>query len=282
MSEFVLPTKKVYIKPNLSNPGWVKNPKSPAFFKMEGTFDRLVCPQLRSGQLTNVLTNDEKLYLEQAMHMDTNELSIHKKKDNFWHNQYISLGRDTVTLDLSTPLDYIKYKIAIANKYLVAESESQARARKTKYYIEDLDDVQRINKEKTNLAKTAWSSYGKMENNASKLRTFLIIFNESFGHATKKIAKDAQLGFLQKEVSDIIEKRIKDYVEIINNPDYDIREIISEGVQSEVLEKQGLKYFIAGSKEKIGDDLIATISFLKNPSNQETRLLIEERIKLQK
>lgn len=280
---FELPKdKKVSIKPNLRNPGWVKNPKSPAFFKMEGTFDRLVCAQLRSGQLANPLTTEEKTYLEQVLNMEPNELSIHKKKDNFWHTQYIALGRDTVVLDLSNPMDYIKYKIALTNKKIVAPNEEIARFNRTKYYVEDMEDVQKATKIKTNLNKTAWTAYGKMENDAKKLRTFLIIFNESFANATKKIAKDTKLAFLQKEVSDIVENRIKDFVEIVTDENYDVRALIAEGTQGGVLEKQGLKYYIAGSKEKLGDDLESTINFFKNPSNQETKLLIEERIKVVK
>lgn len=280
--QFTLPDKKVSIKPNLRNPGWVKNPKSPAFFKMEGTFDRLVCAQLRNGQLANPLTDVEKKYLEQLMDMEENGLSIHKRKDNFWHTQYISLGRDTTVLDLSKPMDYIKYKIALTNKKIVAPNEEIARYNRTKYYIEDMEDVQKATKIKTNLNKTAWTAYGKIENNSKALRNFLIVFNESFANATKKISKDTKLAFLQKEVSDIIENRIKDFVEIITDENYDIRTLIAEGIQEGVLEKQGLKYFISGSKEKLGDDLISTINFFKNPSNQETKLLIEERIKVSK
>lgn len=281
MTNFELPQKKVYIKPNLANPGWVKNPKSPAFFKMEGTFDRLVCAQLRNGQLANVLTKEEKEFLEKALNMEENALSIHRKKDNFWHTQYVSLGRDTITLDLSQPMDYIKYKIALTNKFIVAQSQAEARSNKTKYYIEDPSDVQKEVNKKANLSKTAWSWYGKVENDPSKLRSFLVVFNESFGRATKKVAKDTQLAFLQKEISDLIDTRINDVVEIVSNPDYSVREMIGEGIQTGVLEKQGLKYYIAGSKEKLGDDLPSTIEFFKNPSNQETVLLIEERIKIQ-
>lgn len=281
-SSFKLPNTKVYIKPNLGNPGWVKNPKSPAFFKMEGTFDKLVCAQLRNGQLAQVLTDEEKEYLEKALNMQDNDLSVHKKKDNFWHTKTIALGRDTVVLDLSDPMDYIKYKIALTNKFIVAKNEKEARANKTKYFIQDPNDVQKETNQKASLSKSAWSWYGKVENDASKLRSFMIVFNESFGRATKKLAKDTQLGFLQKEVSDLIESRITDVVEIVSNPDFDVRLLVAEGIQSDVLEKQGLKYFIAGSKEKLGDDLPSTIEFFKNPSNQETRLLIEERIKLKK
>lgn len=282
MTTFKLPEKKVFIKPNLANPGWVKNPKSPAFFKMEGTYDRLVCPQLRTGQLSNPLTNEEKEFLEKALLMDENQLSIHKKKDNFWHETFISLGRDTITLDLSDPMDYVKYKIALVNKFLVADNKENARKRRTKYYIEDLEDVQRETTAKANINKIAWSTYGKMENDSSQLRAFLIVFNESFGKATKKIAKDTKLGFLQKEVSDIIETRIKDFVEIVQHKDYNIRKLIAEGIQTGTLEKNGLKYVIADSKEKIGEDLSAAIETLSNPTNQDLKLLIEERIKIQK
>jgi len=278
---FQLPNKKVLVKPNLANPGWVKNHKSPAFFKMEGTYDRLMCTMLRNGQLANPLTKEEKELLERELFMEPNELSIHKKgNDNFWSNTTVALGRDTVTLDLSNPMDYIKYKILLTNKFLVGKNATDARMRKCKYYIEDPSDVQKEIADKTNYNKVAWTEYGKMENKKDALRNFLIVFNITYGNAVKKLDKDTDLVFLQKEVSNIIETRIKDFVNLVERKDYLTRVLIAEGVQSGVIAQKGLKYFVAESDQKLGDSLKETVDILENPANQELRLRIEENIKL--
>ena len=40
-------------------------------------------PMLRSGALVNVLTDSEKVFLEDIMGLDHNALSIYTKKDNY-------------------------------------------------------------------------------------------------------------------------------------------------------------------------------------------------------
>ena len=55
-------------------------------------------------------------------------MSMYKKENNFWSDAYPN-GINSVTLhkqdnyfDLSNPVDYIKYKILLANKNLIAPS----------------------------------------------------------------------------------------------------------------------------------------------------------------
>jgi len=277
-----LPNKKVRVKPNYKNSGWVKNPKHAAYFKLEGTFDKLMVPQLRNGQLANVLTDEEKEYLESVMLMEENDLSIYKKKDNFWHSFSVSLGKEPLILDLSDPNDYIKYKVLLANSYVVApDVKSINNGGKYKYYIEDEEEVTRIQSQKANIYKQAWMGYAKIEDSKEKLRTFLIVFNETFTPVTKKLDRSSKLDFLQKEVSQIVENRTNDFVDIITDKNYDTKALIAEGVQTGVIEKKGSKYYLTGGVDKIGDDFVGAIEFLNSPQNQETRLLIEERIKAQ-
>lgn len=281
-TNFTLPNKKVRVKPNYKNSGWVKNPKHAAYFKLEGTFDKLMVPQLRNGQLANVLTDEEKEYLESVMLMEENDLSIYKKKDNFWHSFSVSLGKEPLILDLSDPNDYIKYKVLLANSYVVApDVKSINNGGKYKYYIEDEEEVTKIQSQKANIYKQAWMGYAKIEDSKEKLRTFLIVFNETFTPVTKKLDRSSKLDFLQKEVSQIVENRTSDFVDIITDKNYDTKALIAEGVQTGVIEKKGSKYYLTGGVDKIGDDFVGAIEFLNSPQNQETRLLIEERIKAQ-
>ena len=123
--------------------------------------------------------------------------------------------------------------------------------------------------------------YAKMEDSKDKLRTFLIVFNETFNPVTKKLDRSAKLDFLQKEVSQIVENRTNDFVDLISDSNYETKALIAEGVQTGVIEKKGSKYYLTGGVDKLGDDFVGAIDFLNSPQNQETRLLIQERIKAQ-
>ena len=64
-------------------------------------------PVLRSGAMVNVLTANEKNYLEYIMGLPTNALSVYRKEDNYWSNRMVRLRKQDNYLDLSIPEDYI-------------------------------------------------------------------------------------------------------------------------------------------------------------------------------
>ena len=93
--------------------------------KADGTYVYFVVPTLRStGQYKNILTNAEKDFLEEALGLDYNALSVYKKENNYWDNYMVRIDDAKVGLhlDLSDPEDYIKYKVLLANSDFVAPS----------------------------------------------------------------------------------------------------------------------------------------------------------------
>nr|DAU83986.1 MAG TPA: hypothetical protein [Crassvirales sp.] len=101
----------------------VTNPKHILYGGMaENAVKYFTVPQLESGKLVNVLTDDEKNFLEEIMGLEYNALSIYKKENNYWHNRQVRLLKQDNILDLSDPEQYIKYKILLANKDEIAPS----------------------------------------------------------------------------------------------------------------------------------------------------------------
>ena len=89
---------------------------------MDGAVRGFTVPMLSNGSYKNVLTDDEKTYLEDILGLEVNGLSVYNKKDNYWDNYLIRLTKQDTILDLSLPEDYIKYKVLLANKETVAPS----------------------------------------------------------------------------------------------------------------------------------------------------------------
>lgn len=276
---FTLPQETVLVKPNLTNPGWVKNPRHVAFFKLEGAFDMFTVAMSRNGTLKNPFTDAEKEYLTEVLQLDSKELSVYTA-NSFLRAQNIRLGKDPVKLDLSQPDDFIKYKILLTNTDKIAPSVKDVRKKGTyKYYIEREADVTSVNKEKGDINKTAWKEYGKMEENKGKLAAFLKVYSRVMGQPAKKIDKDTKLEFLQGQVSAIIEANTKQFAEIVANPNYDTILLIAEAVEKGILVAKGTNYFLKGGTDKLGSSLIETVSYLNNAMNQELKLTIEQQIK---
>ena len=106
-----LKNERVIVR-RLLKEGKITNPKHVLYGGMAlGAFHTFTVPMLRNGQLVDVLTKQEKDYLEEVMGLETNALSVHRKVDNFWSNYQVKLGKEDTYLDLSIPEDYIKYKV---------------------------------------------------------------------------------------------------------------------------------------------------------------------------
>ena len=114
---FSLPNKKIVVKYiprkiGMASGDWVSNDHVIAGGMMDGSRRTFTAPLLRSGVVANVLTTEEKEYLEQPSVTGLN-LSVY---GDFWKTQIVSLYKEDNYFDLSIPADYISYKILLSNK----------------------------------------------------------------------------------------------------------------------------------------------------------------------
>jgi hypothetical protein len=276
----VLPNKVVWIKPNFENPGWIKNPKHAAFFKLEGTYDNYVWAQDRNGKLKNLFTDEEKDFLEKELRMEPNALSVYNKQ-NPLKDKMIKLGKDPIKLVLSDPDDFIQLRILLTNSDKIAPSVKDIKKKATyKYYVEDEDDILEITMDKTSLTQKAWMAYGEMSKDKRKLAGFIRIYTQVKNKPITKIDSSVKLETLQAKVSNVVQNDMKNFVELVENPSYDTILLIAEGVESGEVEKKQTTYYLKGGKDKMGSTLRETIDFLNSPMNQELRLILEEKVKI--
>jgi len=279
MAEFELPSKKVKVRPNFDNVGWIKNPRHAAYFKVEGAYESYTVAMSRNGQLKNPFTKSEKEYLETVMGYEPNELSVYNK-NSILHDTHIRLTKDPLELNLEDPLDYIRYKVLLTNSDKIAPSIKEKNKKATyKFYIEDAEDVVELQSKSANVQQTAWKEYGKMEDNRGKLTAFLKVYGQVMRLPVQKINKDTKLEFLQAKVSEVVQSKPKDFVDIVTDEDFDTMLLIAQGVETGVIKKEGTKYLLEEG-DKLGDTLKGAISYLKAASNQELALTIEQQIKL--
>lgn len=279
MSKFTLPEKKVKVKPNFENSGWIKNPRHAAFFKVEGAYESYTVAMSRSGQLKNPFTNEEKAHLEEILGYTPNELSVYNKQGTL-NDTFVRLSKDPLELNLSDPLDFIKYKVLLTNSDRIAPSIKEKNKKATyKFYIEDIEDVIEIQSKSANVQQTAWKEYGKMEDNRGKLTAFIKVYGQVMKMPVTKINKDTKLEFLQAKVSEIVQNKPKEFVEIVTNESFDMMLLIAEGVETGVIKREGTKYLLAEG-DKLGDTLKAAMAYLSLANSQELTMTIEQQIKL--
>jgi len=274
---------KYAVKPN-SN---ITDPKHALYGGMAETASRVFTVQmLRNGNLTNVLTDDEKDFLEDYMGLEKNALSVHLRKDNYWKNYQVRLTKSDTILDLSTVEDFIKYKVLLTNSSVICPSlemftDPKGRNTTYQYYIVGAeDDVKQTNKNMS-VKMESMLELGKIQDKKNILK---IVVEMMSG---KKVSKESKLEFIQSSAFKEIESNPKLFLSIVKDPYFPTKILISECLEYGILSTRSGLYYVTSNSEPLcgaGEEstLVVASKYLNLPKKQELKLSLEAKLKIKK
>lgn len=245
-----------------------------------------VVPRLTSGMYVNVLTDSEKAFLEEYMGLEYNALSIYKKNDNFWSdanpegiNRVILNKRDNY-LNLADPIDYIKYKILLANKDYVAPSLKayQDMPKATyKYIIVATEEQNKKIKDTVSNTSKCFKHYGKIEDDYYKLKFIVETLTN------KPIAVKTKIDFIQNEIIKLINSDAKLFLSTVEDKYLDTKIIIKRCVEENIISNRNGFYYLRSDNtplcEKNEDPTLNTAArYLNNPKHQDILLLLQAKL----
>lgn len=266
----------------------VQNPKHVLYGGMaENAIRVFVVPRLTSGKYVNVLTNDEKDFLEHTMGLEDNALSIHKREHNFWDDSNpdgiakVMLKKQDNYLDLSDPNDYIKYKILIANKDWIAPSlkalEDHPKATYQYVIIGEGDETKSA---KNNMSNTmmCYKEYGKIEGDVDTLRLIIETLDG------RPVASTSKLEFLQTKINDLIQANPKTFLKVVTDKMLPTKVLIRKGVATGVITKKGDYLYLRSDNKPLCEDgedptLNIAAKYLNDPKHQSIKFAIETELK---
>lgn len=281
-----LRNEKIYVKYIPRATDMIKDPRHVLY---GGLADKAaieyVVPILRSnGAFVNVLTNDEKRFLEQFMGLKEDDLSIHKKKDNFWADFSVRLTKDGIVLDLKDPMDYIKYKVLKANSDYVADSLQalEDRPRPTYRFVMVTEDSEnKKSLEKLNNNAKAYMLLGQYQDDLDVLK---VILESLDGRpCSDKVKKEALLSKLQEYIA----SDAKMFVHYASDELLTFKVLLRNCVNSKFIYKKGDYYYLASDGSPLceaGEDptMSATLRYLANPKNQQLLFSLQEKVNSEK
>ena len=274
-----LKNERVIIR-RLLKEGKITNPKHVLYGGMAlGAFHTFTVPMLRNGQLVDVLTKEEKAYLEEAMGLETNALSVHRKVDNYWSNFQVRLGKDDTILDLNDPEQYIKYKVLLNNTESIAPNLDAVNLKPKEtyeYVILHEEEEAKANKKRVNKNIEAYKILGKIEGDKDKLRTIVEIATSRPQHKTVSI------DVLTDQVDKLIQANVSLFLTIAQDPMLDAKVLLKKGIECGAVKIKNDLFYDSDGKP-LCDAGNATFSvaaeWLNKPKNQGTKLAIEAKIK---
>lgn len=276
-----LSNEKVEVRYILKNSGLVKDPKSSLGGGLaDSGHITLTVPLLNNGTFVNVLTDDEKAYLEYVLHMQENALSVYKKTDNYWENFSVRLGKYTEILDLSDPEDYIKYKVLLANKDLVAPSIRALHdiPKVTYRYVlvrEEEETKRTVSKVDTTMQATLLLS--KIIEDEAALR-FLIESADG-----RPVSKTTKLEYLKEKALEAIKLNPSIIAEVLGDKYFNTKVFLRSCVEAGVLRIRNNTYLLENGTPLCEDNEEATLStaaeFINQPERQELKLELQAKLK---
>ena len=241
----------------------------------------LTVPVLSStGTYKNVLTKDEKKFLEEFMGLEYDALSIYKKKDNYWDNFIVRLTKQGIVLDLSDPNDYVKYKVLKANNDIIADSLETLRDKPRptyKFYMTVEDEETAIANDNMTAIMKCYKEFGKYESDYDTLKCVVELIEG------KPLSSNIKLDAIKAKVNTLIQERTKEFLKTITDDYLSEIVLIKKALASGVIAKRGDYYYLASDNKPLCNNnenpvLSVAARYISLPKNQELRLLIEAKI----
>ncbi len=248
---------------------------------MDGSKITLCVPMLRSGQYKNVLTDNEKDFLEEALGLDSNALSVYKRENNFWDNYTVTLdGKEGLHLDLSNPEDYIRYKVLLANSDIVSPSVQERMDRpKNTYRYEIVRETEEtdIANAKLDATEQGFMELGRIKDDIDTLRVVAELLDNH------PYAANTGQAFLRARVGSNIQSNPKNALKVLTDPLLHTKMLIRRGTELGVFTKRGDYYYLKSDNSPLcngGEDptLSVAAKYLNQPSHQDVKFLAESAI----
>jgi len=242
---------------------------------------------------TNESVQDSPINVENEIKIDfeydenkTSTLFVYKKKDNFWDDanpegiNKVILSKRDIYLDLSNPVDYIKYKILLANKNLVAPSmqayEDMPKATYKYVLLEEDAEVKQANT-RTSIKMECYKEFGKIEDDVDTMRFIIEVMEK------RPYASDTKIEFLKSKIDELITTNAKMFLTIAKDEMLPTKILIKKSVENGVIVMRGNQYYLRdGSLPLCGNNEEPTLNiaarFLNLPKNQSIKLMLEAKL----
>ena len=271
---------KVIISLIPENANFRLNPEQDGYNKLsETTFD---CDApLGAHGILPVLKESEREELEKLIDPTRKSgwLGHSVLDNNAWQgkNRYnLILGIDPVVLNLSNPIDYIKYAIARANTDLIAPSYAERLNKNCMYYMEF--ESKMVN-EKLSIADKKTKAYVYVnsikDNRTALLDLLLVLYRGDVG----RISKNASTDQARNRVFEFLEKDVDSFLITIEDKDQYERVLLFHlAIVSGAITRIGLNYSLGYSNgEYIASsegDVMNWIANLKSDKEQSASYAI--------
>ena len=278
-----LRNERIYVRFVPHKNGSATDPKHVLYGGLaDGAKVSLCVPILRSsGHFKNILTNEEKEFLEEALGLDFNALSVYNRNgNNYWDNYHVDITKDGLHLDLNDPEDYIKYKVICANSDIVAPSVRDRQDRpKMTYRFEIVNETEELDLETEDVDATmeSYKEFGKIDNDYDTMRVLVELMDG------RPYALDTKIAFFRGRIKNLIQQDAKAFLRQVKDPYLRSKVLIRRATELGLVFKTGDFYYMKGDNSPLcnqGEQPTLSIAarFLNEPAHQAVKYILESEV----
>jgi hypothetical protein len=222
----------------------------------------------------------EQEFFERMLGLNKGELDTNKKRtdekgntypDTFWQKLgTVKLKNEANVLDLSNPMDMIKYKVLMLNKNVVAPSPTEKNKKRTyRFMIVDQEVAEVQEKQELNTKLEAFSWFARIKADIEQLKEVMWLYDS-------RITNTTNYDYVFAYVGKIVNDSPTNFLKLVQDTHKDSKLLLMRAVKAGalVVSKEKTYQFLDG--KDIGPQLQA-IKWLEDPEN----FAIVERLKEQ-
>jgi hypothetical protein len=235
-------------------------------------------PTNQYDRLIPILTEEEQRFFEDKLGLNKGDLSFQNKEKSFWREFKVTLDKKGRILDLSDAEDYLAYRVLKASN-TVANTKAAINVLQHTFYLVSEDEELDASVKISDRFEEASKLFNTISKSSSRMESVLRLLG-------KKIAPDWGTKALKSELVKIIEQRAKvpgqpnidEFIKVASDKDFDIKIFIMDAIELGEVFIEGTTYKLK-SGDVIGYDLYQAIDYFNNPKNQQSKLLVEDRVR---
>jgi hypothetical protein len=228
-------------------------------------------------RLIPILTPEEQEAFEDKLGLTKGELAFNNKENGYWRTFKVTLDKKGKVLNLNDPEDYLSYRILrVCNA--VANSKDEINVLQHTFYMETDEEENNTNSRMAERYEEASKLFGVISKSDKKMKNVLRVLG-------KTLTSDSNSKWLKAELVKMIEQKAKvpgvlnidDFIRTASDPDIDMKVFILDALDIGEIKIDGTTYKLRAG-DILGYDFAQAVSFFNNPKNQQTKLLIEDKV----
>lgn len=287
MSKNYLKNEKIEVKPIVRQRSFFIKGHDGEFM-FTGTSKGYMLPYSNTTRsYVNIFEDEnEQHFFEDKLGLEKGELTVYDRNSTYWTTFVVNVTKEGKTLDLNIPSHVIEYKVLKANTKRIAPSWEQRNGNPGYEFAlvsgKQVEDDYAKTAEKN---EQAMELFMKLRKSNKKMYDLLRVM----GLSPQKEAKD-DARWLKGQINRIIEqkekspgvKNIDDFIAAAEDPKFSTKLFVMDAMDiGEVIIKGG-NYRLSANDQLLGKNMSQVVDYFDSPGGREDKLLIEQRLELNK